>query len=361
MPRTDALPPRLLLGGRLSNPDPRVLRALSTPLIGQFDPAFTHIMDELAELGRRACLSRSARCVPVSGLPEAALEAMLNTLLEPGERVLALGGVGERVADLGRRYGAQVETVSPADLDLSLGGQPARLVVVEHVDATSGDVQPLAQLAEACHAHGARLLVDASLSLGGVELRFDAWGLDAAVAGLEACVGGPAGLSLTLYTEQVEAAFAARRTPPTTSYLDLIQLQAYWSPERLNHHTAPTSLVYAAREALRLVGLEGLDERWARHQRMNAGLRAGLAALGLAVRGSSPVLCVLDGLDLELPRLLRDEYGIVLGSQGQVALLGDNARVEVLLSLLAALEQALLALGRSVTPGAARAAALAAV
>jgi aspartate aminotransferase-like enzyme len=94
---------------------------------------------------------------------------------------------------------------------------------------------------------------------------------------------------------------------------------------------------------------------------MNAGLRAGLAALGLAVRGSSPVLCVLDGLDLELPRLLRDEYGIVLGSQGQVALLGDNARVEVLLSLLAALEQALVALGRSVTPGAARAAALAAV
>jgi aspartate aminotransferase-like enzyme len=191
-------------------------------------------------------------------------------------------------------------------------------------------------------------------------LRFDAWGLDAAVAGLDGCLGGAAGLSLTVYSEQVERAFTARQGPPTTSYLDLLQLAAYWSPERLNHHTAPTSLVYAAREALRLALIEGLEERWARHQRISAGLRAGLAVLGLVATGDSPVLTILDDLPM-LARLLRDEYGIALGPEGQIALLGDNARVEVLLTLLACFEQALVAVGRRVEPGAARAAALAAL
>jgi aspartate aminotransferase-like enzyme len=350
----------MLMLGQESSADPRVLRALSTPLIGQFDPAFTVIMDHVAELGRRAFQAPSARCVPVSGLPAAALEAVLNTLLEDGDRLVAVGGIGARVADLAELYGARVEIVSAQQLARSLQRESARLVVAEHVEARSGALQPLPQLAQVCHAHGALLLVDASLTVGGCELRFDAWGLDAAVAGLDGCVGGPVGLSLTVFSEQVEAAYRARQNPPRTSYLDLLQLTAYWSPERLNHHTAPTSLVYAAREALRLALVEGLEERWARHQRISAGLRAGLAQLGLLAVGESPVLTILDDLPT-LRRVLRDEYRIALGPEGEIALRGNNARVEVLLTLLACVEQALLAVGQTVQPGAARAAALAAL
>jgi (S)-ureidoglycine-glyoxylate aminotransferase len=363
---------RLLVGGALSNTDPRVLRALTAPLIGQFDPAFTLLMDEVAELGRRAFGAASARCVPVSGLPLAALEAVLNTLLEPGDRVLLGGGGAGRfaqvVASLAKPYGARVEILpgplTPDDLTVSLTREAARLVVVAHVDATSGALQPLPELADACHAHGALLLVDASLSLGGCELGFDAWGLDAAVAGLEACLAGPAGLALTVYSEEVERAFRSRRAPPRTSYLDLLQLQAYWSPERLNHHTAPTSLVYGAREALRLALLEGFPLRWARHARTAAALRAGLVALGLTVRAEpateeSPVVCVLVPDWPQLRLMLRDEYGIAAGPEGQVALVGQNARPDALLTLLAAFEQVLSALRHPVRPGAARAAALA--
>jgi hypothetical protein len=82
--------------------------------------------------------------------------------------------------------------------------------------------------------------------------------------------------------------------------------------------------------------------------------------LGLVTAGESPVLTILDDLPT-LPRVLRDDYRISLGLEGQIALLGDNARVEVLLTLLACLEQALIAVGRRVEPGAARAAALAAL
>src|SRR6202030_964481 len=84
------------------------------------------------------------------------------------------------------------------------------------------------------------------------------------VAGVDYAVGAPSGMALVTYSSDVEAMMHARTAPPPTSYLDLLQVQAYWSPERLNHHTAPTSLVYGLREALRLVHEEGLPERAAR-------------------------------------------------------------------------------------------------
>lgn len=406
------LPPRLLAGGSPVNLEPRVAQALTTPLIGQFDPAFTAIMDEVADLGRRVFQAGdTAHCVPVSGLPDAALEAVLNTLLEPGDRLLVVdggaaaegrseparpggpsggggdlgrgageldgGAFGGRLAALAQPYGVRVErlpvargaVLEPATLEARLvadvaDGEPIRLVAVAHLDAATGTLQPLADLAAVCHAQAALLLVDASLSLGGCELRFADWRLDVAVSGLEACLGGPAGLSPVVYSEAVAAAFDARSTPPITSYLDLLQLQAYWSPERLNHHTAPTSLVYGAREALRLVLAEGLSAGWARHAQVGRALRAGLVALGLKLLGGparqSPVLCVIEpSPDFQrLRRVLREDYAISLGAGGQVSLVGPNARRDTLLSVLAALEQALRSLGHAPRPGAARAAAL---
>src|SRR3954447_18450081 len=134
-------PTRLLLGSGPSNPDPRVLRALTTPLVGQFDPAFTAIMDEVMGFARRVLLTSNARCFPISALASAGVEALRNSL--------------------------------PDDTPLD---------VVAHVDAP-GSLAPLRELAEEAHARGALLIVDATRSLGGVEMRTDAWQLDAVVAG----------------------------------------------------------------------------------------------------------------------------------------------------------------------------------
>src|SRR5438876_11929163 len=86
-------PSRLLAGGGPSSPDPRVLRALSTPLIGQFDPEFTALMDDVMALARFALHTSNTRCFPVSGLAAAGLEALLNTLIEHGDQVAVDGGV----------------------------------------------------------------------------------------------------------------------------------------------------------------------------------------------------------------------------------------------------------------------------
>src|SRR5260370_29900217 len=81
------LPPRLLAGGGPSSPDPRVLRALATPLIGQFDPDFTAIMDDVVQLARQTFLTTNERCFAVSGAASAGLEAVLNSVLEDGDQI----------------------------------------------------------------------------------------------------------------------------------------------------------------------------------------------------------------------------------------------------------------------------------
>jgi aspartate aminotransferase-like enzyme len=298
------LPVRLLAGGGPSTPDPRVLRALTTPLIGQFDPAFTAIMDDVAQLARQTFLTASPHCFGISALASGGLEAVLNTFDTPD--------------------------VHPVVVPFGL------------------TTPSLKELADECHRQGSLLVVDATFGLGARELRVDDWDIDVCVAGVEYAIGAPAGMSLVTYSTRADQALQRRATPPTTSYLDLVQLQAYWSPERLNHHTAPTSLVYGLREALRLVHAEGLEAVWQRHAAVGARLREGLESLGLTCDGELPYSIVQLPAAIDEARA-RDEllakFGVhvarVAPRSWRLGLLGADARPESAERVLAALERAL--------------------
>jgi (S)-ureidoglycine-glyoxylate aminotransferase len=338
-----SLPGRLLAGGGPGSPDPRVLRALGLPLIGQFDPEFTAIMDDVMAMARSAFLTSNARCFPVSGLASAGLEALLNTLVQDGDRVAIGGGprfVAE-TADIALRLGAEVQ---PLD-DL---GRGVKLVVVPLVDPTSGRVFPIQNLATGCHASGARLIVEATLGLAVCALRVDDWHVDACCAGVDFGLGAPSGMALVTYTPEVEAHMQARRSPPRTSYLDLLQLQAYWSAERLNHHTAPTSLVYGLREALRLVHDEGLENGWMRHRQVGHMVRTGLEALGLEVGGDVPyaTLRLPDSVaEAAARRSLLEQFGIhvtlIAAHTWRIGLLGADARPDAAQRVITAVEHVL--------------------
>jgi (S)-ureidoglycine-glyoxylate aminotransferase len=339
------VPRRLPAGGGPGSPDPRVLRALVTPLIGQFDPAFTALMDDVMHLARGAFLTANPRCLPVSGLAAAGLEALLNTLLEAGDRVAIGGGPAfvTDTAEVARRYGADV--MSLADLGSSTS---PKLVVVPLVDATSGRQLDVRNLSAACQAAGAGLIVEATRGLGAVELRVDDWQIDACVAGVDYAIGAPSGMALVTYTPRLEAIMYARRTPPRTSYLDLLQLQAYWSPERLNHHTAPTSLVYGLREALRLIHTEGLEMSWARHRRVGQALRAGLESLELEVDGEPPYAIVTLPNDVDeagARRELLDSFGVhvrrAAAHAWSIGLLGADAEFDAVMRVLSAVQAVL--------------------
>ncbi|MCL6640540.1 MAG: alanine--glyoxylate aminotransferase family protein, partial [Candidatus Rokubacteria bacterium] len=110
----DLLPgPRILLGPGPSMADPRVLRAMATPLLGQFDPEFTAIMNEVMALLRLAFETTNARTFPVPGTGRAGLEAAIVSLVEPGDRVVVgeCGRFGLLLGEIAERCGAEVVRV----------------------------------------------------------------------------------------------------------------------------------------------------------------------------------------------------------------------------------------------------------
>lgn len=318
---------RVMACGGPATPDPRVLRALTTPVIGQFDPDFTALMDDVMRLARQVFLTRNARCFAISATRQGGMEAVFNSLLEPGDTVALLDDAHEELA---RRVGATI-----------VASQNAAVVVAT-------PAQDVMALAKRCHARGALVVVDATERLGGGELRVHDWAIDCCIAGVDRCIGAPPGLTLVTYSDAVEARMRRRKAPPATSYLDLLQLQAYWSPERLNHHTAPTSLVYALREALRLLLDEGVEARWSRHRRIAEAMCAGFDALQLRYRGGPLTF------ELELPQdvdeaeardRLRKQFGVHVGRiderHWRIGLLGTDARTSAVAQLLGGLQHVL--------------------
>ena len=344
MPIADLqLPVRLLAGGGPCSLDPRVLRALTTPLIGQFDPDFTAVMDDVVQLGQLTFLTESPHCFAISALASGGLEAVLNSVLESAADTVAIAGSPAFVActaEIARRCGAQA-VGAPTQAE-------ARVVVAPLIDPFSGARLPVNDLAQTAHATGAMLIVDATQGLAATELRVDEWGIDVCVAGVDHALGAPSGMTLVTYQPEIHAKLQQRTAPPRTSYLDLIQLRAYWSPERLNHHTAPTSLVYGLREALRLVQLEGLPDRWLRHAMIAETLRNGLRALGLEPSGEPPHAFLDLPWEVDEPaawKRLLEEFGVhvtrVAPRTWRLGLLGADARPEAVHQLLNALSRVL--------------------
>ncbi|MFN8526255.1 MAG: alanine--glyoxylate aminotransferase family protein [Chloroflexota bacterium] len=361
-------PACLLLGPGPSNAEPRVLRAMSRPLLGQFDPRFTQLMNEVMDLSRQVFQTANQQTYPVSGTSRAGLEAVLGSIMEEGDRVIVgvCGRFGWLFRDIARRYRAEVVEVEaewgqiiPAEaVEQALRAGRVKAVAMVHGETSTGILQPLDDIARLCREHDTLLIVDSVVTLGGSRVAVDASGWDACIAGLQKCLGGPSGIAPITYNERVERAVQSRRMAPETNYLDLVQLERYWGPERHNHHTAPTSMVYALHEALRIVVEEGLDQRVERHTRVGRAMGAGLEALGLKPFGDrahglpflNPV-CVPEEIADEAAvrgELLHD-WGIEIGAafgplQGKIwriGTLGYNARLDNVRRLLVALEQVL--------------------
>jgi (S)-ureidoglycine---glyoxylate transaminase len=360
---------RVLMGPGPTMADPRVLRAMAAPLLGQFDPAFTAIMNEVMALTRFAFQTDNACAFPVPGTGRAGLEAAIVSLVEPGERVVVgeCGRFGLLLIEIAERCGAEVvpvraewgRAIEPDAIARALAGGRTRLVALIHGETSTGVLQPLPEIARLARAHDALLMADAVVTLGGCEVDTDAWGVDVMVAGTQKCLSCPSGLAPVTYNARAEVVLAARRTRPRSNYLDLVQFARYWSPQRFNHHTAPTTMVYGLREALRAIREEGLAARFARHRLHGDALRAGLAAMGLTLFGTEPPerrlpfitpVLIPDGVDdvRVRGRLIEDfnleigaAFGPLQGRMWRIGTMGYSARRENVLLCLAALEQVL--------------------
>ena len=377
-------PRRLLMGSGPSNAEARVLRAMALPPLPSDHPECAALLDDLTCDLRKLFCASSAIALVVPGASRSGIEAILNSLVEPGDRVLVAvyGHFGELLCTLASRHGADVERidaewghiVDPAAVSVALRKTRPKLVAVVHADTSTGMLQPLDEIGRACRDTGSLLVVDAVLSIGGCEVNVDVWGLDAVVGGMQKCLGGPPGLAPLVYSTRAAEAMAARTTPAYSRYLDLRRLHEAW--QRPGESEMATPMLYALREALRRVDDEGSSARWQRHAQAAASLRAGLQAMGLELFGDRrhavPMITLVrvpDGVDeAALRSQILDEHGVEImaafgplrGKVWRIGTMGTNATLASVLQVLAALEAVLSRRGLSLPRGAGVDAALAA-
>jgi alanine-glyoxylate transaminase/serine-glyoxylate transaminase/serine-pyruvate transaminase len=380
MPLDEFIPPRrLLLGPGPSLVHPRVLRALSTPLVGHLDPAFLGIMNDIQSLLRVVFETEHRFTIAISGTGSAGMEASIVNLVEPGDAVIVgVNGVfGTRLASVVERCGGKAirvdapwgESIRADAIEEALvRSGPVKAVAIVHAETSTGVWQPLEHIGALCRRHDALFVVDAVTSLGGVSVGVDRLGIDVCYSGTQKCLSCPPGLSPFTMSERAVTAVKTRRSPCQSWYLDMGLIAEYWAEgTRAYHHTAPISMLYGLREALRLVEEEGLPARYKRHLTNRDALLAGLEVLGLVPLPSPerrlPMLnCVnvpahIDEADIRA-RLLT-QYGIEIGGglgplKGKVwriGLMGESSTEANVLTLLNGLEALFLESGWLQTPG----------
>ncbi len=394
-------PPRLMMGPGPVNVDPRVLNAMSMPLLGQFDPAFTEYMNQVMVLYRQVFQTRNQWTFLIDGTARSAIEATLVSVIEPGDKVLVpvFGRFGHLLTEIAERCGAVVHTIEtdwgtvfdPQQIDDAVKRIQPKLVAMTQGDTSTTMAQPLADVGEICARHGALSYVDATASLVGMDLPVDQWRIDAVSVSLQKCLAGPPGVAPLTFNDQVADIINARKNIEkgirpdgfeagggriiASNYFDLSMLMDYWSPARLNHHTEATSMLYAARECARIVLQEGLPGGFARHQLASDAMVAGVQAMGLSVYGdiahkmpNVTGVCIPDNVDADAVRgAMLDDFGIEIGTSfgplhgkvWRIGAMGYNCQKHNILTCLNALDACLRRHGTSVPAGAGVDAALA--
>ncbi|MBW9109676.1 pyridoxal-phosphate-dependent aminotransferase family protein [Microbacterium ureisolvens] len=385
-------PARLLMGPGPISAYPSVLRAMSAPLVGQYDPFMTATMAETQQLYRGVWSTANDATLVIDGTSRAGIEAALISLIRPGDRVLVpvFGRFGHLLAEIAERAMAEVHTIEtawgqvfPVSVieEAIVRVKPTVLALVQGDTSTTMN-QPLDEVGPVCAKHGVLFYTDATASLGGNAFEADEWGVDAATAGLQKCLGGPSGSApITLSDRAVEVVRSRARIEAgiredgdasaddfvRSNYFDLGMILDYWGPRRLNHHTEATSMLYAARECARVLLLEGRDAVIERHRLAGAAMLAGVQGLGLEVFGDAShkmnnvvAVEIPAGVPGDAARAaLLEDFGIEIGTSfgplhgrvWRIGTMGYNAREDAVLTTLAALEAVLRRFGAAVPAG----------
>jgi alanine-glyoxylate transaminase/serine-glyoxylate transaminase/serine-pyruvate transaminase len=284
-------PKRILLGPGPSPVDDRVLSAMAAPVLGHLDPLFLECMDDVQSMLRYVFETENRVTIPISATGSAGMEAALVNVIEPGDEVVVgINGVfGERMRDIIERASGKPivveanwgEALDAGKIEAALNSSRPRALALVHAETSTGVLQDLSGLADMAHQRGALFIVDAVTSLGGHPVRVDRNGIDVCYSGTQKCIGAPPGLAPITFNERALDRIRSRRSKVHSWYLDITMVEKYWGDDRTYHHTAPISMNYALREALRLIHEEGLEARWARHELNHRALVTGIEAMGL--------------------------------------------------------------------------------
>jgi alanine-glyoxylate transaminase/serine-glyoxylate transaminase/serine-pyruvate transaminase len=378
-------PYRLMLTPGPSSVDSRVYRALAAPLVGHLDPWFKICMDETQLLLRQIFQTGNRLTMPLSASGSGGIEAsVLNTLEEGDEAIVAVNGTfSERMYEIASRATTKVTKVEapyglPVDAEdvrKAGKGKKIKMIGLAHGETSSGVVTKLDAYRKVADELGALLVVDTVASLAAVPLHVDRERVDICFSGSQKAISAPPGMSPITVSPAAEEVFRKRKTKVQSWYFDLTTAMNYWGKERLYHHTPPISLIYALREAMRMVVEEGLEARWERHRVNQLALIAGVEAMGLGLLVKNPAdrlptvtaVMIPSGIDdAKVRNQLLDEFNIeiaggfgpVKGKIWRVGLMGHCSQKPNVLLFLSALEKVLQEQGHRTQAGAGVAAAI---
>ncbi|ACE86302.1 pyridoxal-phosphate-dependent aminotransferase family protein [Cellvibrio japonicus] len=392
--RPFAPPPRLLMGPGPITVDPRVLRAMSAQLVGQYDPAMTQCMNDTMALYRAVFKTNNRWTLLVDGTSRAGIEAVLVSLVEPGDKILVpiFGRFGHLLCEIAERAGAEVhrierpwgEVFTTEEIEQAIRQVQPKVLAIVQGDTSTTLLQPLEHLGAICARYGVLFYSDATASIGGNPFETDAWQLDAVSVGLQKCLGGPSGSApLTLSEKAVERIRQRRHVEAgirtaqhqvgsgrriASNYFDLGMIMDYWGEERLNHHTEATTMLYGARECARILLEEGVDQSIERHRLHGRAMAESLAAMNLQLFGDQRYkmhnvvgVYIPDGIAGEAVRSsMLNDFGIEIGTSfgplhgkiWRIGTMGYNARKDAVLQTLAALEAVLRRAGHAMSANA---------
>ncbi len=377
------LPQRILLGPGPSNVSPRVLSALSLPVVGHLDPEFFKVMEDNKKMLRWIFQTENELTFPVSGTGSAGMETCLVNLMEEGDGVLVgVNGVfGTRMADIVERYGGKLirveapwgEIIQPEQVENALKNNQVKIICLVHAETSTGVWQPVEEISKIVHNHGALLVLDTVTSLGGCPVQLDKWQVDASYSGTQKCLSCPPGLSPVSFNRAAQEKIKNRDSKVKSWYLDTTMIARYWGEERVYHHTAPVSMNYALHEALALITEEGLEARFKRHRLNHMALMAGLSAMGIEFAAQEGHrLWMLNSVrvpngvkDAEVRKRLLQDFSIEIGGglgplagkTWRIGLMGESSKQEHVLTLIRRLSQILPDYGLKVSGEEAKAAA----
>ncbi len=318
---------RLLMVPGPTNLSKRVRDVLAQPQVGHTDPDFARNFSETLQLARKVFRNNDGYQFVFTGTGTVGMEAAVAATVQPGDKVLVLntGYFGQRMVDINKCYGAEVEELGSdfgfhADPDAvrkRLAAGRFKALYVTHVDTGTTVCNPIAEVVKEAKAAGVLAIVDGVCSVGGVELDFDGIGADLAFTGSQKALSAPPGAVLIAVSKDFLAQLEAKKDKVRTYYANLLRWKGVMDDPRTYFATPAVQLMQALHQALTEVEEEGLEKRWSRHKANARIIREGIEATksGLVVEPGYRADTVtgvwtVAGSAPAIQKTLREKHGI---------------------------------------------------
>ena len=272
---------------------PRVYQAMSQPVVGHLDPFFFQVAEEVRSLLGYVYSTKNTFNLATSGTGTSGMECAVANFTEPGDKfaLLTNGFFGDRIGDMARRHGGEVVRLSKAwgepydaqEVREFIRRERPRVVAFVQAETSTGMFNQAKPICDAAHEVDAVTIADCVTSLGGMPVLVDENGIDIAYSCSQKGLGCPPGLAPMTVGPRALERLKQRKAPVQSFYLDLQQLDSFYSGKKY-HHTASATMFYALREGLAIVAEEGLEERWKRHQANHEAFVKGIEAMGLSMQ-----------------------------------------------------------------------------